>query len=445
MPRRLIRLGIDYGTSFSKIVFRDYGAPGGEKAYVMFRDNNFRIPSAVGVTSSELIFGESPSPGGEDGVVWHESIKMRFAGEVKGDLGHYCFGPIASLPDTFSARDLVMLTVWHLISEGIKAIREHLKDNSKDVFIGFSMGIPMSFYNDPALKLAFVDVARAAWELSKGLLAARTTTFREAHRLLEFAYESVSENGALSEDEIRDWLRTEAEAALWWPFQSPSIGEGPYAQIDIGAGTTNISVFRIVPKMINGHWTKERIAFFGADSPPIGMDAVDKALALWKRDSNESCLSLRGEERTLFKTRGAFLAISDVLRKIHQAYRDTLRRAFATHLQGHYEHKSWMRHKIFFIGGGSQIEALVEELRKSPIVGNEKNSHEAIFQDKPADLMIKGKSQTSVSLLPHIAVAYGLSNLAADLPRAEAPNEIPPMAAIDMRPRNFQPLWEPDE
>lgn len=46
---RVVRLGVDFGTSFSKLVFRDYGAPGGEKAYVLLKDGKFRVPSAVGV------------------------------------------------------------------------------------------------------------------------------------------------------------------------------------------------------------------------------------------------------------------------------------------------------------------------------------------------------------------------------------------------------------
>jgi hypothetical protein len=42
-------------------------------------------------------------------------------------------------------------------------------------------------------------------------------------------------------------------------------------------------------------------------------------------------------------------------------------------------------------------------------------------------------------------VAYGLSNLAADLPKAESPNEVPPMKPSEVTPRRFKPLIEKDE
>ena len=57
-PKRRVHLGIDYGTSTSKIVLRDYGARGGEAAFVVLRDGSFRIPSRVCVTANELIFGD---------------------------------------------------------------------------------------------------------------------------------------------------------------------------------------------------------------------------------------------------------------------------------------------------------------------------------------------------------------------------------------------------
>ena len=42
--KRRIHLGIDYGTSASKIVFRDYGAPGDEKAFLVPGMDRFEFP-----------------------------------------------------------------------------------------------------------------------------------------------------------------------------------------------------------------------------------------------------------------------------------------------------------------------------------------------------------------------------------------------------------------
>src|SRR5437868_11335413 len=89
MPKRRVHLGIDFGTSTSKIVFRDYGAPGGERAILLLRDVSFRIPSRVCLTATELLFGNDNTP---DGCEIYESIKMQAAAEKSGNSNYY-FGP----------------------------------------------------------------------------------------------------------------------------------------------------------------------------------------------------------------------------------------------------------------------------------------------------------------------------------------------------------------
>jgi len=455
MPDRIVRLGIDYGTSFSKIVFRDYGAPGGEKAYVMVRNGDFRTPSAVGVSGSDFIFGHSPNSRNEmKEIVWHESVKMRVAGEIKRDYARYYFGPLRELPEGFSARDLAVLTVWFLISEGRKAVRDHLVEHSvwrkifsrsSEVRVGFSLGIPMSFYDDVRLKNTFLEIARTAWEISNGLSATSRISFKDARKALDFGYQSVKEKGEVPKDSIRNWIRTEAEAALWWPFQSPGVSEGPYAQIDMGAGTTNLSIFRIVPKHTNSGWIKESLSFFGAVSPPVGMDAVDQALVKWQASMTENVLSLRGREKELLQTRSGEKIVSEVVRQLRESYRSIIERASAKHRWTQTERERWKQHKIFFLGGGSQIEAIRRPLTGSPIRGNENRNHDIASLDKPADLLMSDKRRVTVDLLPHIAVAYGLSNLADEIPKAESPGEVPPMQEVSLRPRRSRRLLDVDE
>src|SRR6185369_3855045 len=167
MSERVIKLGIDYGTSFSKIVYRDYGAAGGDKAYVLLTDNQFRIPSAIGVENEEFTFGVAPSRLRGGTKTWHESVKMRVAGEVKRNYKQYCYGLLPTLPNEFSARDLAILSVAFLITRGKEAIKEHVKNSSSTVIIAFTLGIPMSFFDDRELRKTYLKIACAAWELSK--------------------------------------------------------------------------------------------------------------------------------------------------------------------------------------------------------------------------------------------------------------------------------------
>lgn len=116
----------------------------------------------------------------------------------------------------------------------------------------------MSFYDDADLRVVFLEIARVAWEISRVLSATERVSFSEARRALGLGSEIVQKLGDLPADETRNWVRSEAEAALWWPFQSPSVSEGPYAQIDIGAGTTNLAIFRIVARAYNDHRLGQR-------------------------------------------------------------------------------------------------------------------------------------------------------------------------------------------
>src|SRR5260370_14069882 len=173
-----------------------------------------------------------------------------------------------------------------------------------------TIGIPMIFYTDPDLRRVFVAIARVAWSLfrARGPINARSIRIGQAQQYLRDAQADVMSD-PISDEEIRYWVRSEAEAALWWAFRSPQIAEGPYAKIDIGAGTTNASVFRIVmgrPEGVeDGPAVKLKMAFFGASSSPVGMDAVDETLANWQGSDPLQTMTLRGREDALLQDDGA--------------------------------------------------------------------------------------------------------------------------------------------
>src|SRR5437867_6638302 len=172
MPNRRFHLGIDYGTCASKLVFRDFEGPGGEKAYAV-NGQNFRIPSAVGVTPSELIFGQTPA---ENDWLWFESLKMRMAGAVKNDYQSYFCGPPTPLPAEFSEKALATLTVWYLISQGHHAVTRYASTRTGEFSLGVTTGIPTSFLNDRTLTAALLDVARTAYQLYRDCGPLKTCT-----------------------------------------------------------------------------------------------------------------------------------------------------------------------------------------------------------------------------------------------------------------------------
>ena len=359
LPKRRIHLGIDYGTSASKIVFRDYGAPGGERGLMAMFGGSMRISSSIRLTSESLVFGRTTEP--TRGSVLYESIKMRVAAEaIEGST--YYFGPATPLPDTFSACDLAVLTMWHLISEGHRAVYRHLSGRMGEVRLGMTMGVPMAFFDDPILRTQFLLIARRAWLLyrQEGLHEG-AISIEKAHRVLE--RNPASAISETPEEQIRDWLRSEGEAAMWWPFQSPAVGPGPYAKIDIGAGTTHASLYRIYG---NVRTPKTGIGFFGASTVAVGMDAVDQAI-VQATGGDGDCLAIRGSEQAILsQNRAAQAAIVSVRERIYHAYQRAWIDTFQK-IEGYRaERAAWDSHKIFMIGGGSLVPLLVDPMRTHP-------------------------------------------------------------------------------
>src|SRR5437667_1024195 len=111
----MLRLGIDYGTSTSKMIFRDPLAPGGEKAFCVLRNNVFRVPSSVKWSRAGLEFGVDPAQDEGRNCTWYHSVKMRVAGEATGEYDRYCYGSRPRLPNGITAKDLAIGTIWFLM------------------------------------------------------------------------------------------------------------------------------------------------------------------------------------------------------------------------------------------------------------------------------------------------------------------------------------------
>lgn len=417
--KRRIHLGIDFGTSSSKIVFRDYGAPGGERAVLLLREGCPRIPSRVCVTRTDLLFGnDGRAP--EDGEVY-DSIKMQAAAEVTGNRNYY-FGPVRAFPtkDGLSAADLTTLTVWYLISEGQRAVSSYL-GKTEGVNLGMTMGVPMAFFNDKILRTFFLSVGRRGWQLfrEEGTIGS-TLAIAKASRCLR------SRSGAtlplVPDDQVRDWVRSEGEAAMWWPFQSPAVATGPYTIIDIGAGTSHSSLYRIFG---DGRAPKRGIAFLGAVTVTAGMDAVDRAIAECQ-GAGVDCLTLRGREQSILQSsEEARKAVAPVGKRIYEAYRKAWVQAYGKIQSSPAEVMAWRQHKMFTIGGGSLVPALVEPMRVHPSGAN--NQVCAVLLEPPQDLVRADGCEIHKHDLPFVFVAYGLSNIGLSIPEAFTPDEVPPM------------------
>lgn len=415
---RRIHLGVDFGTSNSKIVFRDYGAPGGERAVLVLRGGSFLTPSRVCAGPMEFFFGNKSISA--DTCDIYESVKMQAAAEVTGDPSYY-FGPLTPLPDGFTFADLVVLVLWFLISEGHSAVAEYLGGDMEGVRLGMSMGVPMAFYKHKVLRPFFLSVARRAWLIyrAEDMLGPVLLIDKARKVLASHPASSVPET---PEYDVRTWIRSEAEAAMCWPFQSPAVASGPYVKVDIGAGTSHASLYRIYG---DSQTPKRGIAFFGATSVAVGMDAVDRAIA--DSDGREGdCLELRGTEQVMLQADPkALAAIGPVQEQIYMSYKRAWIETYRKLHEYLPELEAWRKHKMFSIGGGSLVPLVIDSLRVHPAGGN--IAIAPIVFEPPPDLFRADGNPVARGELPFSAVAYGLSNIDFSVPEAFTPDEVPPM------------------
>jgi hypothetical protein len=419
-PKRRVHLGIDYGTSMSKMVFRD-NAPGrGESAVLVLHNGSVRIPSRVCMTATELLFGDDTKSSADCAI--YDSLKMRVAVEVSGDR-KYFVGPEITLPDGFTAVDLGALTVWFLISEGHRAIAANCDGGMEGVEMRMSMGVPMAFFDNRQLRASFLGIANRAWTFycNEGLIDS-ALLLGKARRILK-NYPVVP--SAISDQEVEAWIesrtlvsvnspidiiRSEDEAAVWWLLRSPSVRAGPYAKVDIGAGTTQANLYRIFGV---AQTVKRSLVRYGAAAVPVGMDAVDRAIAECQ-GLNSDCLALRGFEQSILQTDTRVPeALIPVGEQIYDSYRKAWSEACSKMGSKALELSSWRQQNVFVTGGGSRLPSLVDIVRMHP---DQREPLSVMTLEQPTDLVRPDHREITSDELPFVTVAYGLSNIKSFLP-----------------------------
>jgi hypothetical protein len=447
MNERPFHLGVDYGTSTSKLVLRDYGSLGGAKSFVVGTSEQFRIPSGLRcldgyVFLSELLQDHAP---GER----YESLKMRVAEEALGMSEGFHYGPRPNFPTGFSATDFAILTVWWLLSIGYRAACElTYASGGGDIIMGATVGIPMSFYDNERICDRFLSIAKTAWRLYSKIGPLQTECSIELTRLKMLLDSHRDMSVPRDRTNLKEWIRSETEAAMWWAFSSPTIADGPFAQVDIGAGTTNVSMFRIYSE---GGVRKHGLAFFASCSEPAGMDAIDDQIAS-RIEGNIKSFSLRGREEQLIGSQRMKVDIQNFVKdKLWEAYR----KAWITtsrNINGWAaETSAWRLHRVILVGGGSLIPTINSCIATHPGTRNSLAIQQlAIPQDlyflpeRPApQSLVQGLAKlvglgrtrplinpATTATLPFLATAYGLANRSLAIPPAIPPNELPPMPSV---------------
>ena len=178
------------------------------------------------------------------------------------------------------------------------------------------------------------------------------TTFRTCrshighHRSFSRGFETVRR--ARQPARVRS---TENPAGLLWIFRSPLVREGLYGYVDVGAGTTDGSFFRIRTRPEGGTGVKYAVGFYSARSSPRAMDALGDCLARIDGD-NLSAALLRGQENAIIQ-RHAVAKHPSVNSVCGQVY-ETYRRAWSDAFQKEKRESASNKYGLFVLGGRQQ-------------------------------------------------------------------------------------------
>ncbi len=209
-----------------------------------------------------------------------------------------------------------------------------------------TLGVPTSFFVNGVLRRRFWKILEGALFLFKAHgYAGDNVPVEAACRLVEEALGHAARlEMEADEHELRRVLRPEAEAALWWAIQSPAFPAGPYIKLDVGAGTTNVSLFRMVQAWSSNtgfQASKDRLCFFGAASVPLGMDSIDAALCRRFGDGRVAPVEFRGRETGYFETSAGLNACDGAINDIYMGVRKAAMVA-QRHINAPAEKEAWL-------------------------------------------------------------------------------------------------------
>lgn len=404
--RRSFHLGLDYGTSASKLVLRELDIPGGTRAHVVSWNGSYRIPSTVAFNADTLSFvTEDAGPG------WQTltSVKMHAAKEAKGQ-GEPC--PVRGL----GYGDIVVLSLWWLLSHARReAARIGRVDAPHDVELGFTLGIPTSFLDDPILRQAFLGFAGLAGRLERDFEPLSETAY-ELDSLIELMTHVRATHPHPERLAPEHMVQAESKAALWWALKSPTVPIGPYVEVDLGAGTTHASFFRLTGGPATG---KDGIHVFGAVSVDVGMDDVGRRLLA---NSNGTLPSIRGREADALRSKQRVDEVRAILDAMYRAL-EMAWSAARTRLNLPPETGNWGAPGLAFAGGGSLVTAIVNRFMEPSNWLPCRFSR--VDVGIPTDLHGARATRADMAFLQ---VAYGLSDDALEFITLNPPGSIVPMS-----------------
>ncbi len=448
MPRYILVAGVDFGTSFTKVVIRNNNAPGSNAVVVCFPEHkDGLLPSLVGFQGGCL----AVRPSSKD-LTQIPYLKMMAAGVAEGkrldqvikSIPHEIQAIQAIQSDSIIVRNLLAFYFAYVISATEEFIRTSspwrdfdFKPGSKEDFLIYQLAVPAGLINDNrASERLFREAFIAGYELRSappaphswkdkilsvfGRQKSNDDTPGKPESYTEWS-QSVNRVFAADQRDLDaryEWqclIYPEVAAAVQTIFRAPNAQDDLYITMDVGAGTVDLNAFRRFSGF--GDRAIHQLDYYSAIVRPLGVhhltDPKRIATPISKKKLQES---------------------------LRQAMLDIFRRACVKQpnhgsIQGR---RTWDGSKIYIFGGGSHHSIY----RSTFVAGlSDAGIHEPHILNlyRAQDISLPNGVEFG-----RFAVAYGLSFFRANLDEVVLPQELPNFHDLyPLRPpRQYGFNWE---
>ena len=413
--RSAVYVGLDFGTSFSKVVVGGttdrYAVPFARYAG---RDNPCLLPSCLRVLSDgkKCALGEDRTQRGNVSDLKMPLIQRDFSGQARARAAAYLALVLQHTRDWLLAQDHGVIyrnrqPQWHV-----------------------NVGLPTESVDDNELKDAYLSIVRSAWRLS---CRSEEVTLPAAQRCIS---QDDSRRGGVQVDIVgedmpddRFAVFPEFAAQIAGYVRSPLGRDGLHANVDVGGGTLDFTVFNVV--RANGEF---RYPIFDRRVKPLGVRyLLAERFKMISANHDGFCSPFEDlpSDREFIAAHG----LSEVeLGQLDASFRKNVQETIAKSLQyvknrrdpraphwmpGHLQYGEGLR--SFFCGGGVLSDfygGLLREFEeKQPAL-----KLRPVKLEQPTDLKMPDGQEIGYARL---AVAYGLAQDPYNL------GSIKPMSKID--------------
>lgn len=308
-----IQIGFDFGTAFSKCVYRDILL---DKAWVHLPPSTkesempFLLPSVLHHHNGTLSHPESAGGAYEAGGLYHVKMALEKVGKDDWDAPELIAYQKVATKLGIELSEFVETCAVYFIAGALGGVLKELKTRFKGVStngqIFVNMAVPVADIDHPKVSVAFDRALRRAWVLSKELAGFPKTNVAELMEMIRKA--SSKANGS----KVREacFLYPEVSANVQAFVRSRVSREGMYLFSDTGAGTVDQSVF-----LFSRAGNKERLTYLAARVLPLGSSRIELRAADRSGKSNWQELEKWREAKESGRTNSILTAVRDELKK----------------------------------------------------------------------------------------------------------------------------------